>query len=74
MATGEKKTGTLDKTFHKAVGVENMYVRFRYDPLTICNNTRGKVSVSMNSDPINMIHKSQQSTKEGLNKSLEGYF
>ena len=51
-----------------------MYVCFGYDPLTICNNTQGKVLVSMNSDTINMIHTSKKSTKEGLNKALEGDF
>ena len=38
------------------------------------NRTQGQVSVSMNSDPLNMIHTIQQSTKEGLNKYLDGDF
>ena len=33
-----------------------------------------KISGSMNSDPISMIHTSRQSTKEGLKGELEGYF
>ena len=28
----------------------------------------------MNKDPVNEIHTGQQSTNEGLNKELEGYF
>ena len=48
--------------------------RFGYGPLKICNNTLGKVSGSMNADSINMMHTSQQSTKEDLNEELEGYF
>ena len=68
------KTGTLATNFHKPVGEENLYVQFGYDTLKIYNHTRGQVSGSMNDDPINMIHKSQQSTKLVLNEELEGYF
>ena len=75
MVTGAiTKTDTLATTFHKAAGEENQYVRFGYNPLKICNHTRGQVSVSMNTDPIIMIHTSQQPTKEDFNKELEGYF
>ena len=28
----------------------------------------------MNNDPINMIHTSQQSTKDGFNEDIEWYF
>ena len=62
------KTGTLATNFNKPAGEANPYVRFGYGPLTIFNHTWGKVSGSMNADPINMIHKSQKQTKEGLNK------
>ena len=37
-------------------------------------NTEGKYSGSINPDPINMIHTSQKSTKEGVNEDLEEYF
>ena len=60
MATGEiTKTGTLATTLHKPLGGANMYVRFVYGPLTICNHTLGQFSGSMNNDPINIIHTSQ---------------
>ena len=55
-------------TFHNPEGESNMYVRFGYGPLKICNHTQGKVSGSMNAKPINIIHTNQQSTKEGLNE------
>ena len=75
MATVEiTKTGTLDMTFYKPEGEANMYVRFGYVILAIFNHNRGEVSRSMNSDTINMIHTSQQSTKEGLDEELEGDF
>ena len=75
MATVEiTKTCTLDMTFYKPEGESNMYLRFGYVLLAIFNHTRGEVSRSMNADTINMIHTSQQSTKEGLNEELEGYF
>ena len=51
-----------------------LYVRIGYGPLNICNQTQGHVSGSINSDIINMIHTSQKSTKEGLNKDLEEDF
>ena len=66
--TGEiTKNGTLNTTFQKPVGEANLYVRFGYSSLTIFNHTWGKVSGLMHADPINMIQKSQQSTKEGFN-------
>ena len=75
IATGATtKTGTLSKTLQKRMGEANMYVRFGYVPLTILNHIRGQVSVSMNADIINLIHTSQQSTKEGLKEELKGYF
>ena len=61
-------------TFQKPAGGENPYVRFGYIPPTICYHTRVQVSLSMNDNSINMIHASQQSTKEGLNESFEGDF
>ena len=60
------KTGTLATTFHKPEKEANPYVPFGFCTLTICNHTRVQVSVPMNSYPINMIHTSQQSTKDGL--------
>ena len=33
-----------------------------------CNHTQGQVSGSMNADPIDMVHISQESTKEGLDE------
>ena len=75
MATGAiTKTGTLATTSPKPVRVANWYVWFGYNPLKNCYHIRGKFSTSINADPINMIHEIQQSTKEGLNKELEGYF
>ena len=68
------KTGTLAATLHKPTREENTYVWIKYGPQTINNRTWGQVSGSMNADPMNMIHTSQQSTKEGLNNELEGYF
>ena len=49
----ELLTIKLATTFFKPAGWEILYVRFGYVPYTICYNTQGKVSVSMNSDPIN---------------------
>ena len=40
-------------TLHKPAGGEDLYVWFGYVPKTIYNNTRGQVSVSMNTDTIN---------------------
>ena len=75
MATGEiTKTGTLTTTFHTPVGKANLYVRFGCGPLEIFKYTRGQVSGSMNTYPINMINTSQKSTKEGLNEEFEGCF
>ena len=54
------KTGTLATTFHKPTGEANTYVRFGYGPLEIFNNKRGKVSGSMSSDAINMIHTTER--------------
>ena len=56
------------------VGVGGPYVQFGYGLLKIWCHNQGQVSVLMNADPINMIPTSQQSTKEGLNEELEGYF
>ena len=67
-------TVTLDTTLHKPSGKANMYVRFGYVSLTICNHTRGQVLGSMNNYPIDMMHRSQQPTKEGLKENLEEYF
>ena len=64
------KTGTLTTTLHKPAGEAHLYVQFGYVPLKHFNHTRGQVSGTMNSDPINMIHTSQQSTKEGCIKEL----
>ena len=75
MAIGEIiKTGTLATTFHKPGGEANIYVCFGYVPLTVFNHTQRQVPGSINKYPKNMIHKIQQSTKEGLNKKLDGYF
>ena len=64
MATGAiTKTGTLATTFHKPEGEANPYVRFGCNPLKCFNHTQGQVSGSMNSDPVNMVHKSQKTTK-----------
>ena len=69
IAAGEiTKTGTLTTTYNKLTEGSNPYDQFGYGPLTICKHTQRKVSVSINYDSINMIHTSQQSTKEGLNK------
>ena len=40
-------------TFHKPTGESNPYWLFGYVPHKIFNHTQGKVSVSMDSDPIN---------------------
>ena len=75
MKTGAiTKTSTLTTTSHKPLEEENPYVWFGYKPMKHCNQTRGKVLVSINADPINIIHTSQQPKKEGLNKELERYF
>ena len=75
MATGEiTKTGTLATTFQKPMGEANPYVRFGYVPLINYNHTQVHISGSMNADPINMIHPSQKSTKEGFDEELDGYF
>ena len=50
------------------------YVHFGYGPLKICLHTLEQVSGSMNNDPINLIHTSQQSTKQVLIKELEEDF
>ena len=66
------KTGIFTITFHKPVGEENPFVQFRYIPMKICNHTQGQLSGSIEAYPINMIHTSQQSTKEVLNEEFEG--
>ena len=43
-------------------------------PHKIFQHIRGQVWGSMDADPINMIHTSKQSTKEGLYEEPEGYF
>ena len=64
MMTGEiTKHSTPATTFHEPTGEEIPWVHFEYGPLKTCLHTRGQVSVSMNADPIIMIHTSQQSTK-----------
>ena len=73
MVTSEiTKSVTLTTTFHKPVGESNTYVRFVYGLLKICNNTPGQVSGSMNTDPVNMIHK--KINKRRLEQKLEIYF
>ena len=51
-----------------------MYVRFVHIPWKICNNTQGKFSGSVNTDPVNAKYTSQQSTEEFLCKYLDGDF
>ena len=65
---------TLATTFHNLTGGKNPYVQLGYIPLTVFYHARGQVSVSMDADPINMIHTSQQLSKEGLNEELDGDF
>ena len=55
-------------------GEADPYVRFGNGPLTIFYKKRGKCSGSTKSDPINTIHTSKQSTKEGINRYLEEDF
>ena len=66
------KTGTLVPTFEKPIEESYTYLRFGYDPLKIYNHNCGQVTGSMNADSINMIHRSQQSTHDVLNKLFEG--
>ena len=54
------KTSTLTTATHKPMGEANPYVRFVYGPLIILNRTQWRFSVSMNNDPINTMHTSQQ--------------
>ena len=68
------KTGTLVMNFYKTAGKANPYVRFGYGPLAIFHHIQEQFLGSMNTDTINMIHTSKQSTKEVLNKELEGDF
>ena len=37
-----RKTGTLDTTFHKSSGKENLYVQFGYAPQKIYNHSEDK--------------------------------
>ena len=67
------KNSTLATTFQKPTRKSNTYVRLGYVSLTIFNHTLGQYSGSMKSGPINMIHKSRSSTKEGLTRELKGY-
>ena len=52
--------------FKRPAGEANRYVWFEYGLLKIFNHTQGNFSGSMNANPINVIHKIQQSTKERL--------
>ena len=64
MTTGEiTKTVTLTTDFHKYSGESNQHVRFGYIPLPIWLHNLGQVSVSINADPINMMHTSQKLAK-----------
>ena len=54
-----KKTIALATTFFKPVGEENPHVWFEESPQIISNQTWGKVSVSMNADPINEKYRSK---------------
>ena len=51
--------------FHKPVVESNLYVKFVYGPQKISNHTPGQLSVSMNTDTVNSINKSQLSIKIG---------
>ena len=70
----EHPISTLAKNFHKPTVEVSTYVRFVYGPLNIFNYTWGQVLGSMSADSINILHTSQQSTKEVLKEELEGYF
>lgn len=48
----EKPTGTLTTISLKPTGEEKPNVQFGYIPQTFFYQTRGQVSVAMNSDPI----------------------
>ena len=63
---GITKTVTLTTTFCKVLVEANPYVQFVYDLLVIFNHIPEEVSVSINSNPINLIHTSQQSTIKEL--------
>ena len=52
----EHPTVTLATTYPKPMGEGNPYVRFGYGPLKFCNHTWVQVSVSINNNPISMIH------------------
>ena len=67
------KNDTLDTTFYRPTGEANMYIWFGYGPLIICNHTCGQVSLTMNSDPINIIHTSENFKKRWTNKLNEIY-
>ena len=56
-----KLTKNPTKIFHKPLGKENSYVMFAYGLQTVFNNIQGKVSLSMNNDPIN--------TNKGVNNN-----
>ena len=66
-----KKNGTLATTFHKLAGESNTYVNFGYVPLKLFNHTQEQVLASINADPMNMIHTSQQPKQYGLNEEIE---
>ena len=63
----EHPTVILATTFYKPVGEVNVYVHFGYGPLKICSQNQGQVLGLMNYYPINIIHTSQESTKEWFN-------
>ena len=58
-----KKTGTLANNFHNFAGESNAHVQFGYTSLEIFNKKQVQVSGSVNADPINMMHTSQQKTE-----------
>ena len=63
MKKSERPTGTLAMTFHKPAVEEKLYVRFGYRPQNVFYHTRGKVSGSMNADPLNEINTSKEQQK-----------
>ena len=65
---------TLATSFLKPAGGASLYIQLLYGPLMIYNHTQGQVSGSIKYDPINMIHTSQDSTKQVFNKKIEGDF
>ena len=68
-----KKPSPSPQLYPSLQGKQIRMSSLEYSPLEICDHIRGKSSVSMYADPINMIHTSQQSARKGLNEYLEGY-